>query len=145
MNLSHLYICLLALSNLTHCMILVVTVCRLFFSSHWYGFLPTIESGSATIINKVSNHHVFDLINLASYREQVRQMTSGSRGRLPYDIRLKSVNDFVQSVITSTIGDDPYNWVICEGSSEKIYLNKYFEDLIESNKLRIVPVVVRRK
>lgn len=113
---------------------------QVIFSSHWYGFLPTIESGSATIINKVSNHHVFDLINLASYREQVRQMTSGSRGRLPYDIRLKSVNDFVQSVITSTIGDDPYNWVICEGSSEKIYLNKYFEDLIESNKLRIVPV-----
>lgn len=50
------------------------------------------------------------------------------------------MNDFVQSIITSTIGDDPYNWIICEGSSEKIYLTKYFEDIIKSKKLRIVPV-----
>lgn len=113
---------------------------QVIFSSHWYGFLPTIESGSATIISKVENDHVFDLINLASYREQVKQMTAGTRGRLPYDIRLKSINDFVQSVVTSSIGDDPFNWLICEGSSEKIYFNKYFEDLIESKKLRIVPV-----
>lgn len=88
---------------------------QVIFSSHWYGFLPTIESGSATIISKVENDHVFDLINLASYREQVKQMTAGTRGRLPYDIRLKSINDFVQSVVTSSIGDDPFNWLICEG------------------------------
>mgnify|MGYP000147379917 CR=1 FL=1 len=113
---------------------------QVIFSSHWYGFLPTIESGSAAIISKVENDHVFDLINLASYREQVKQMTADTRGRLPYDIRLKSINDFVQSVVTSSIGDDPFNWLICEGSSEKIYFNKYFEDLIESKKLRIVPV-----
>jgi ABC-type cobalamin/Fe3+-siderophores transport system ATPase subunit len=110
------------------------------FSSHWYGFLPTIESGSATIISKNDGAHVFDQINLANYREQVKQLTASSKGRLPYDIRLKSINDFVQSVITSTIGDNPFNWIICEGSSEKIYLSSYFKDLVESKRLRIVPV-----
>lgn len=113
---------------------------QVMFSSHWYGFLPVIESGSATIISKIEGTHVFDQINLASYREQIKQMTASSKGRLPFDIRLKSMNDFVQSVITSSMGSEPYNWLICEGSSEKIYLNKYFEDLIESKKLRIVPV-----
>ena len=113
---------------------------QVIFSSHWYGFLPTIESGSATIISKVETNHVFDQINLASYREQVKQMTSQSRGRLPYDIRLKSVNDFVQSVITSSIGDNPFNWIICEGSSEKIYLSKYLQDIIDDKRLRVVPV-----
>ena len=113
---------------------------QVIFSSHWYGFLPTIESGSTTVISKNETSHIFDQINLASYREQVKQMTSSSRGRLPYDIRLKSINDFVQSVITSSIGDNPFNWIICEGSSEKIYLSSYFGDLLKEKRLRIVPV-----
>lgn len=110
------------------------------FSSHWYGFLPTIETGSATVISKNDSTHVFDMINLANYREQIKQLTASSRGRLPYDIRLKSINDFVQSVITSAIGETPFNWIICEGSSEKVYLSAYFQDFIESRRLRIVPV-----
>ena len=113
---------------------------QVIFSSHWYGFLPIIESGSATVISKNDGTHVFDQINLANYREQIKQLSATSRGRLPYDIRLKSINDFIQSVITSTIGEDPFNWIICEGSSERIYLRAYFKDLIESKRLRIVPV-----
>ena len=113
---------------------------QLLFSSHWYGFLPTIESGSVTVISKESGGHVFDLVNLVNYREQIKQMSRESRKRLPYDIRLKSMNDFVQSVITSTIGENPFSWLICEGSSERIYLQYYFKDLIRDNRLRIVPV-----
>lgn len=113
---------------------------QVIFSSHWYGFLPTIESGSATIISKIDSSHAFDQINLASYREQVKQLTATSKGKLPYDIRLKSINDFVQSIITSAIGENPFNWIICEGSSEKIYLSSYLQDLLQSKRLRIVPV-----
>lgn len=113
---------------------------QVIFSSHWYGFLPIIESGSATVISKDNGEHVFDQINLANYREQIKQLSAASKGRLPYDIRLKSINDFIQSVITSAIGEDPFNWIICEGSSERIYLRAYFKDLIESKRLRIVPV-----
>ena len=113
---------------------------QVIFSSHWYGFLPTIESGSATVISKIDSSHVFDQINLASYREQVKQITTTSKGRLPYDIRLKSINDFVQSIITSAIGENPFSWIICEGSSEKIYLSSYLQDLLKSKRLRIVPV-----
>jgi ABC-type Na+ transport system ATPase subunit NatA len=113
---------------------------QVIFSSHWYGFLPTIESGSATIISRKDGSHVFDQINLGRYREQVKQLTADTRGRLPYDIRLKSVNDFVQSVITSAIGDQPFNWIICEGSSEKIYLSAYLHDFLKEKRLRIVPV-----
>lgn len=110
------------------------------FSSHWYGFLPTIETGSVTILTKYDSSHVFDMINLANYREQIKQLTASSKGRLPFDIRLKSINDFVQSVITSTIGENPFSWIICEGSSEKNYLSTYFKDLIDTKRLRVVPV-----
>ncbi|MFO7581611.1 AAA family ATPase [Guyparkeria sp.] len=113
---------------------------QVMFTSHWYGFLPTIESGSVSVITKSESEHKTDLIDLENYREQVRQMVSGSHGRLPYDIRLKSVNDFVQSVITSSIGDQPYVWIICEGSSERLYLSAYLRDVIQQGRVRIVPV-----
>lgn len=113
---------------------------QLLFSTHWYGFFPTIEDGSATVITKRDGDHFFDLIDLPSHREQVKQLTSSSRGKLPYDIRLKSINDFVQSVISSTIGDNPYSWVLCEGSSEKIYLSAYFKEIISTRRVRVVPV-----
>lgn len=115
--------------------------CRqVIFSSHWYGFLPTIETGSTTFISRKDKGHVFDQINLVAYREQIKQIKTNSKGRLPYDIRLKSVNDFVQSVITSVTGDAPFNWLICEGSSEKIYFNAYLKELVKTKNLRIVPV-----
>jgi ABC-type Na+ transport system ATPase subunit NatA len=115
--------------------------CRqLLFSSHWYGFLPTLDRGAVTIITKKSGEHNFDLINLSSYREEIKQLVRESRGKLPFDIRIKSMNDFTQSLLSSATGDKPYNWIICEGSSEKIYLSAYLRDLVENKKLRIVPV-----
>lgn len=112
---------------------------QVLFSSHWYGFLPTIENGSVTVILKDQSDHVFDMINLSRYREQIAQLKRNSRGQLPYDIRLKSINDFVQSVIISAIGDDSYNWIICEGSSDKLYLHAYLKNIVDT-KLRIIPV-----
>lgn len=123
-----------ALAELSDC-------CRqLLFSSHWYGFLPTLDKGSVTIITKKDNFHKFDLINLTSYREEIKQLIYQSKGKMPFDIRIKSINDFIQSIVSSATGETPYNWLICEGTSEKIYLSFYFKDLIENNKLRIVPV-----
>ncbi len=117
------------------------TCMQVIFTSHWYGFLPTIDSGSTTIITlNEDNNHIFDQLNLAGYREQIKQLRSLTKGKLPYDIRLKSINDFVQSIITSAMGDDPYNWIICEGTSEKIYLTAYLQDVFQSKKIRIVPV-----
>ena len=113
---------------------------QVIISTHWYGFFPTIDNGNATIITQADSDHMFDLLNLAGYREEIKQSVASSKGKLPYDIRLKSTNDLIQSIITSSIGESPYNWLICEGSSEKVYFEKYFKDLKDSKKLRIVPV-----
>lgn len=113
---------------------------QVIFTSHWYGFLPTIETGAVTIITKKESTHYCDLINLNSYREEVKKLVAKSKGQLPFDIRIKSMNDFIQSLISSSTGEKPYNWIICEGTTEKIYLSHYLHDLIESKNLRIVPV-----
>lgn len=115
---------------------------QMLFTTHWYGFIPTIEDGCVSVITKSrkTNDHQFDLIRVSSYRESIKQSIKQTKGQLPFDIRLKSINDFTQSIITSILTDEPFNWLICEGSSEKIYFDKYFEDIKVSKKLRIIPV-----
>lgn len=113
---------------------------QLLFTTHWYGFIPTVEDGYVSVISKIESQHKFDLVNVSSYRESIKQAVRESRGELPYDIRLKSLNDFVQSIITSILSNEPYNWLICEGSSEKIYFEAYFASIKKEKKLRIIPV-----
>lgn len=119
----------------------ISTLCsQLLFTTHWYGFIPTVENGYVSVISKADGQHRCDLVNIGNYRESIKQSIKESKGKLPYDIRLKSLNDFVQSIITSLLSDEPYNWLICEGSSEKIYFEAYFSDIKKDKKLRIIPV-----
>lgn len=119
----------------------ISTLCsQLLFTTHWYGFIPTVENGYVSVISKADGQHRCDLVNIENYRESIKQSIKESKGKLPYDIRLKSLNDFVQSIITSLLSDEPYNWLICEGSSEKIYFEAYFSDIKKDKKLRIIPV-----
>lgn len=114
---------------------------QLIFSTHWYGFIPTVTNGNVTVITKDDkNKHLFDLISVSNYREEIKQDIDSSKGTLPFDIRLKSLNDFIQSIITSILSDKPFNWLLCEGSSEKKYFEYYFKEEIANKKLRIIPV-----
>lgn len=114
---------------------------QLMFTTHWYGFLPIISNGNATVISKANDDsHTADLVNLYHYKEQIKSLNASSKGSFPSNIRLKSTNDLVQSIITSSTNDEPYNWLICEGSSDKVYLNYYLNDLVKTKKLRIIPV-----
>ncbi|YCH24693.1 hypothetical protein M1D39_13565 [Pseudomonas sp. D2-5] len=59
------------------------------------------------------------------------------KGPLPYSIQMKSYNDLTQSMVASM--QSGYNWIVCEGSSEKLYLEHYLQKEINSHKLRILP------
>lgn len=121
---------------------------QLIITSHWYGFLPTIDKGAVTILGKKLSKSLSKKTNkdydqnylfysLGNYREASRKQNLSD---FSSDIRIKSINDLIQSIITSTLNESPYNWIICEGSSEKIYLSHYLKDLMKNNKLRIIPV-----
>ena len=70
----------------------------------------------------------------------MKQIRNLDYTQIPSDIQLKSIYDLVQSIVSSVRLDEPYNWLICEGSSDKIYFDFYFEDLVKNNNLRILPV-----
>lgn len=118
-------------------------LCRqVLFTTHWYGFLPIVQNGNTTVLTKdLKRDEVHnDFINLYRYREQVNQEITQSSNSFPSSIRLKSTNDLVQSIVTSLLGDNPFNWIICEGTTEKIYLSYYLSEQIKLNNLRIIPV-----
>lgn len=118
--------------------------CQVLFSSHWYGFIPSMTSGNIVNIINEGDKHQSLMFDISRYREEIkikeREYKTEYHNDLPLDIMLKSSNDFIQSILSSIITDPPYNWLICEGSSEQLYFNYYFSHEILNNRLRIVPV-----
>lgn len=121
--------------------------CQLLFCSHWYGFLPILQKGCVSVISrddKDDDLRYAHLIDLYHYREQIKQISkthnNSDESLVPLDIQLKSISDLVQTIITSIVDGDPYCWLICEGSSEKIYFEGLLKDVIDKNKLRIIPM-----
>ncbi len=114
---------------------------QIIISTHWYGYLPVVTNGSATSIRKSSKNEIkVDYFNLYNYREQITQSRKHFKGTLPLDYNIKSYNDLVQSIIFSLLQDVPYNWIICEGLSEKIYFEEMFSEQINSKNLRLLPL-----
>ncbi|WP_040574071.1 AAA family ATPase [Pontibacter sp. BAB1700] len=114
---------------------------QIIVSTHWYGYLPIVINGSATsIIKNDKNETSVKFFNLYNYRETITQSRKKVKGPLPVDYNIKSYNDLVQSILFSLIQDEPYNWIVCEGLSEKIYFEEVFKDEIINNKLRLLPL-----
>lgn len=113
---------------------------QILFTSHWYGFIPTLVEGCFNHISQIETGHACNLFNVEQYREEIKHKDAESKGQLPIDILLKSTNDLVQSILSSIIKEDSYNWLICEGSSDRVYLSAYLHDEVSNKRLRIVPV-----
>lgn len=93
-------------------------------TTHWYGFMPIISEGSAIYVAERESEKICSMIDLRCFKDELKRLKASSRGELPKEIELKSNNDLVQSIVASITSKD-CNWVICEGSSDKIYLGKY--------------------
>lgn len=114
---------------------------QIIISTHWYGYLPVVTNGSATSIRKNSKNEItVDYFNLYNYRETITQSRKKIKGQLPIDYNIKSYNDLVQSIVFSLLQENNYNWIICEGLSEKIYFEEIFKAEVKNNNLRILPM-----
>ena len=110
--------------------------CQVLFTSHWYGFIPVLPNGVVINVVVEQNKRKAAVLNVDNYRGEI------NNDKFPFDIALKGNNDLVQSIMNS-VSDNDYNWIICEGVSDKIYLDEYLKDEITNSqiKLRIVSVI----
>ncbi|MBI6852711.1 AAA family ATPase [Pseudomonas cichorii] len=106
---------------------------QVLITTHWYGFMPIISNGVAVYCPK--NEQPPLLLDLRCFREDIKKLKTATLGELPIELELKGINDLIQSIIASITSAD-YKWIICEGSTDSIYLNHYIKD----TKLFIVPV-----
>ena len=114
---------------------------QVLFTTHWYGYIPSVLEGNTVILSRDQNDtHAFDFINISKYREETKILKESSRNQLPISIQLKSINDLVQAIIYGSMSENPFCWLICEGSSEKIYLSYFLDELVQDKRLRILPV-----
>lgn len=113
---------------------------QILITTHWYGFLPIISEGYGHFLNQQKNQINFETYELYDYQAEIKNQISKSKNKIPFNFVLKSIYDLVQSIFHSIINESPYNWIICEGISEKIYFEHFFENEIANKKLRILPM-----
>lgn len=114
---------------------------QIIITTHWYGFLPVIREGIAHFLSNDEDTINFETYDLFSYRTKIKKDKEESRNEIPKDFVLKSTNDLVQSIYYSLQeSKNPYNWLICEGISEKLYFEHFFKKEIADNNLVILPV-----
>lgn len=107
----------------------IQTIC----TTHWYGFLPAAMSGSATYVSP--NQALIKCLNLEYYRDELSTLVKESEGSYLDTLEVKSNHDLVQSIITSITSQNNYNWILCEGRTDKLYIESHlkFENLENKN------------
>ncbi len=114
---------------------------QVLITTHWYGFLPIVSEGWGHFLNNnKKNEILFETYDLYDYKPKVKKDIELSGNRIPHDFLLKSTNDLVQSIFYSIRGDNPYNWLIVEGVSEKIYFEYFFSEEVKNRKLKVLPL-----
>lgn len=100
-------------------------------TTHWYGILPVIENGTLLHISEdgidkgETRFSIFDFYNYLDKKEQ-----------FPDDIQLKSLYDLAISLNTYIKKNDSKHMIICEGGTDK----RYLETLVDTSKVKIIPV-----
>ncbi|WP_251026618.1 MULTISPECIES: helix-turn-helix domain-containing protein [unclassified Bacillus (in: firmicutes)] len=102
---------------------------QLLLTTHWYGSLPVTDTGNVQYIERKEGKRIkINSYDLNNYFEK--------RGSLPEDIIIKSYFELTSSILSSMRADGT-NWIICEGSDDKLYLEYYLKDI---NNLKIFAV-----
>lgn len=100
-------------------------------TTHWYGILPVIENGTLLHLSDSVNteyHNKFSIFDFYNYLD--------NKESFPDDIQLKSIYDLAISLSTYAKKDGAKHMILCEGGTDK----RYLETLIDTTKVRIIPV-----
>lgn len=94
---------------------------QLLLTTHWYGSFPVTNTGNVQYIERQAGKKVkINSYDLNNYFEK--------RGSLPEDIIIKSYFELTSSILSSMRANNT-NWIICEGSDDKVYLEYYLKDI----------------
>lgn len=87
---------------------------QILITTHWYGFMPITDKGTLVFIDTNTVEEKVRSFDFNNYLEEKR--------RYPESIELKSMFDLVTSILSYMKSGSSENWIICEGSKDKLYL-----------------------
>ena len=120
--------------------------CQMIVTSHWYGFMPVLDSGWVQSFTGENQDFNVDTLDLSDFQQQIRNLRTKTAGTRPADIMLKADSEFRLSIIHSVCLEKPYNWIICEGITDAMYLKCLIGDKsMNSLNIKIVPVAGIKK
>jgi len=100
---------------------------QVFITTHWYGALPILRNGVLHHVEFTDETPQVKLFELENYFEK--------RKSHPDDIQMKSFFDLASSIVSS-LRNSEKNWLLVEGTEDKLYLDYYLED----PKIRVLPL-----
>lgn len=116
---------------------------QVFITTHWYGFLPIVDKGIVHFLKnerKEQSNTKDKKLEIEFFHKADLYLYPYKTKNIPDDFSLKSTNDLIQSIFHSLKAKKPYNWLICEGPSDQIYLEYFLREEVNNNNLRIIPV-----
>lgn len=102
---------------------------QIIITTHWYGFLPIAQNGSMIFIEQEKGGRNIRYFSLFNYTED--------RRNYPDVIELKSMYDLATALITYMRISRDCNWIICEGSDDKLYIEQMLK---YDSRINILPV-----
>lgn len=109
--------------------------CQTFMTSHWYGYIPVSQDASTVFVGAKDSEgrNEFNSSFCLSNSNFVDDLKFLKRKRsnfiVPVTIGTKGVSDLTMSIMHAISGGFDCDWVVCEGSSDRLYLDAYFKKM----------------
>lgn len=108
---------------------------QILLTTHWYGFIPISNKGSMFNISKIEdNKRVIDGFNLQNIVESTIKQRKTEL--IPSLLDFKSIFDLASSMVSYISSNTKIRWIICEGFTDK----KYLDSIIDNNNFKITNV-----
>ncbi|MBY6933842.1 hypothetical protein FDB44_02910 [Clostridium botulinum] len=101
---------------------------QVLITTHWYGFLPVIKEGNLYYLGYDDDKFELKEFSFFNYLTESRIF--------PDNVEFKSMFDLSTSILSYIRSNKDSKWIICEGSSDRIYL----ESILGKINYKILPI-----
>lgn len=101
---------------------------QVLITTHWYGFLPIIKEGNLYYLGYDNGKFELKEFSFFNYLTESRMF--------PDNVEFKSMFDLSTSILSYIRNNKDSKWIICEGSSDRIYL----ESILDKKDYKVLPI-----
>ncbi|HHN8391429.1 TPA: AAA family ATPase [Morganella morganii] len=118
--------------------------CQTFMTSHWYGYIPVSQNAATVFVGAKDKEgaSAFNSSFCLSNSNFVDDLKFIKRKRnnfvFPITIGTKGISDLTMSIMHAISGGVNCNWIVCEGASDRVYLDAYMKKIGE--KVNVISV-----